>query len=76
MAIVMDHVTGGSLQSLIEELTEYGDHPTGLARLSGEIHTVRSLPGTQSEWLRGRLQRGWGQTAIDAMAAAAEGAPS
>ena len=31
-AIVMDHVTGGSLQSLIEEMTDYGDHPTRLAR--------------------------------------------
>jgi aminoglycoside phosphotransferase (APT) family kinase protein len=39
-AIVMDHVTGGSLQSLIEEMTEYGDHPTRLARLWGEIHTI------------------------------------
>lgn len=39
-AIVMDHVTGGSLQSLIEEMTEYGDHPSRLARLWGEIHTI------------------------------------
>ncbi len=39
-AIVMDHVTGGSLQSLIEELTDYGDHPTRLACLWGEIHTI------------------------------------
>jgi aminoglycoside phosphotransferase (APT) family kinase protein len=39
-AIVMDHVTGGSLQSLIEDLTEYGDHPVRLARQWGQIHTI------------------------------------
>jgi aminoglycoside phosphotransferase (APT) family kinase protein len=39
-AIVMDHVSGGSLQSLIEDMAEYGDHPTRLARLWGEIHTI------------------------------------
>jgi aminoglycoside phosphotransferase (APT) family kinase protein len=39
-AIVMDHVTGGSLQSLIEEMVEYGDHPNRLARLMGQIHTT------------------------------------
>lgn len=38
--IVMDHVSGGSLQSLIEEMTEYGDHPTRLARLWGSIHDI------------------------------------
>ena len=45
-AIVMDHVTGGSLQSLIEDMVEYGDHPTRLARLWGLIHTdhTRSTP--------------------------------
>lgn len=39
-AIVMDHVSGGSLQSLIEEMADYGDHPVRLARLWGEIHTI------------------------------------
>lgn len=39
-AIVMDHVSGGSLQSLIEEMVDYGEHPTRLARLWGEIHTI------------------------------------
>ncbi len=39
-AIVMDHVSGGSLQSLIEEMTDYGDHPTRLARLWGSIHGI------------------------------------
>ena len=36
----MDHVTGGSLQSLIEDMADYGDHPTRLARLWGQIHTI------------------------------------
>ena len=39
-AIVMDHVTGGSLQALIEKMTEFGDHPIRLARLWGEINTI------------------------------------
>lgn len=39
-AIVMDHVAGGSLQSLIEEADDHGDHPERLARLWGTIHTV------------------------------------
>lgn len=39
-AIVMDHVSGGSLQSLIEQMTDFGDHPTRLARQWGEIHTI------------------------------------
>ena len=39
-AIVMDHVTGGSLQSLIEEMSDYGDHPTRLAELWGQIHCI------------------------------------
>jgi len=39
-AIVMDHVTGGSLQSLIEEMSDYGDHPTRLAELLGRIHCI------------------------------------
>lgn len=39
-AIVMDHVTGGSLQSVIEEMTDYGDHPTRLAELWGQIHCI------------------------------------
>jgi aminoglycoside phosphotransferase (APT) family kinase protein len=39
-AIVMDHVSGGSLQSLIEEMSEFGDHPTRLAALWGDIHCI------------------------------------
>ena len=39
-AIVMDHVTGGSLQSLIEEMSDYGAHPTRLAELWGQIHCI------------------------------------
>lgn len=47
-AIVMDFVHGGSLQSLIEEMDDYGDHPTRLARLWGDIHCVTpdQLPDT------------------------------
>lgn len=39
-AIVMEHVTGGSLQSHIEATDDFGDHPTRLARLIGLIHTI------------------------------------
>jgi aminoglycoside phosphotransferase (APT) family kinase protein len=39
-AIVMDHVDGGSLQSLIENLDDYGDHPARLARMWGRIHAI------------------------------------
>jgi aminoglycoside phosphotransferase (APT) family kinase protein len=39
-AIVMDHVDGGSLQSVIEQLDDYGDHPERLARLWGSINTI------------------------------------
>jgi aminoglycoside phosphotransferase (APT) family kinase protein len=39
-AIVMDHVTGGSLQAHIETTADFGDHPVRLARLWGAIHTI------------------------------------
>ncbi|MFN3255271.1 MAG: phosphotransferase family protein [Ilumatobacter sp.] len=41
-AIVMDHVAGGSLQSLLERSDDYGDHPTRLAELWGLVHSVES----------------------------------
>ena len=37
-AIVMDHVAGGSLQSLLDDVDDYGDHPTRLAQLWGEYY--------------------------------------
>ena len=39
-AIVMDHVHGGSLQSLVADVEDFGDHPERLARLWGTIHTI------------------------------------
>ncbi len=39
-AIVMDHVHGGSLQSIIEDTEDWGEHPERLARLWGTIHTI------------------------------------
>ena len=39
-AIVMDHVAGGSLQSLLDDVDEYGDHPPRLAQLWGSVHSI------------------------------------